>query len=316
MKTVFIDGQEGTTGLQILDRLKDRDDLELIEIPHDKRKDVEAKTTFFNEADLVILCLPDQAARESVSLISDPATKVIDASTAHRTSEGWTYGLAELNDTQRHAISTSRRVSNAGCYATGFILAANPLVVRGVLPLDYPITVNAVSGYSGGGKELIQAYEDTDASEDESLSHRPYALGLQHKHVPEMQRWTGLHQPPLFTPSVGSFYKGMLVSIPLVTRLLRKKLSAGDMRDLLADYYETEPFVQVMPFENDDHLDNGFLSPTACNGTNRIDIFAFGHDQQILLVARLDNLGKGASGAAVQNMNIMLDLEESSGLSA
>lgn len=316
MKTVFIDGQEGTTGLQISDRLKGRDDIELMEIPYEKRKDIGTKTTFLNEADLVILCLPDQASRESVSLISNPTTKVIDASSAHRISEGWTYGLAELNDTQREAISTSRRVTNPGCYATGFILAVNPLVVRGVLLPDHPITVNAVSGYSGGGKKLIQAYEDPDATNDEALCHRPYALGLEHKHVPEMQRWTGLDHRPLFVPSVGNFYKGMLVSIPLVTRLVNRVVSVEDIRNLLSDYYESEPFVQVMPFESDDHLDNGFLSPVVCNGTNRIDIFVFGNNGQILLVARLDNLGKGASGAAVQNMNIMLDLEESRGLSA
>jgi len=315
MKTVFIDGQEGTTGLQISDRLRDRHDIELVEIPRERRKDAETKATFLNEADLTILCLPDQAARESVGLISDPRTKVIDASNAHRTGEGWTYGLPELNMGQRKRIETAQRVSNPGCYATGFILAVSPLVTQGILPPDYPVTVNAVSGYSGGGKRLIRTYEDPDAPRDESLAHRPYALGLQHKHVPEMQQWTGLTHPPLFSPSVGRFYKGMLVSIPLVTELLSGRPSPESLRNALAEHYETEAFVQVMPFESDDHLASGFLSPTECNGTNRTDLFVFGHEQQALLVARLDNLGKGAAGAAVQNMNIMLGLDERIGLS-
>jgi len=314
MKTVFIDGQEGTTGLQILDHLTKRDDIELMEIPVEKRKDVQTKTTYLNEADLVILCLPDPAAKESVSLIDNPRTKVIDASTAHRISEGWVYGLPERNKTQRDEIRASHRVSNAGCYSTGFILAVYPLIHWGIMPIDYPVTIHAVSGYSGGGKKLIHAYEHEKPSDPDSLSHRPYALGLNHKHVPEMQRWTGLSYPPVFSPAVGNFYKGMLVSIPLVSRLLKKAVSAEDVQDVLANYYENERFVRVMPYGNEDFLENGFLSATTCNGTNRVEFFVFGHKHQILLVARLDNLGKGASGAAVQNMNIMLNIEEGKGL--
>jgi len=316
MKTVFIDGQEGTTGLQISDRLSDRNDIELMVIPHDKRKDVGTKAGLLNEADLAILCLPDAAARQSVELITNNGTKVIDASTAHRTTSGWIYGLPELNAGQRHAIKSSRRVSNPGCYATAFILALQPLVAQEILPGNYPVTINAVSGYSGGGKKLIQAYQAPGAMGEESLSHRPYALGLQHKHIPEMQRWAGLEHAPVFSPAVGNFYSGMLVAVPLLTRLLSKDVATSDIRDTLAAYYADEPFVRIMPLDSEDYLDDGFLSATGCNGTNRIDIFIFGGSDQMLLVARLDNLGKGASGAAIQNMNIMLGFEETAGLPA
>ena len=314
MKTVFIDGQAGTTGLGILDRLQTREDIRLIEIPQDQRKNPQAKAACLNAADLVILCLPDQAARESVALIHNSATKVIDASTAHRTSEGWVYGLPELNRHQREHIRLSSRVSVPGCYPTGFILNVRPLVDAGILPPDYPVTVHAVSGFSGGGKKLIEAYQTQSADETTMLAYRPYALGLSHKHVPEMQKMTGLRHAPLFAPSVGNFLKGMLVSVPLFPRLLNRRVMAAEVRDSLADFYADEPFVQVMPWESASHLENGFLSPTACNGTNRVELFVFGHDRQILLVARLDNLGKGSSGAAVQNMNLMLGLPEDRGL--
>lgn len=310
MKTVFIDGQEGTTGLNILDRLKARDDIDLVEIPRAKRKNIEVKKDYLNKADLVILCLPDQAARESINLIENPRTKVIDASTAHRTSEGWVYGLPELNKEQRGKIRTSHRVTNPGCYPTGFILAVNPLVTHGIIPADYPVTVHAVSGYSGGGKKLINEYENRNTTEPESIIYRPYALSLQHKHVPEMQQWSGLSYAPVFAPSVGNLYKGMLVSIPLIPRLLNQKATPGKVQEILSNYYESEPFVHVMPLNTEKYLESGFLSPTACNDTNMIEIFVFGHKDQILLVSRLDNLGKGSSGVAVQNMNIMLGLEE------
>jgi len=316
MKTVFIDGQEGTTGLQISDRLKSRKDIELIEIPNETRKDAATKSRFLNGSDLVILCLPDAAARESVGMVSNPATKIIDASTAHRTADGWIYGLPELDEDQRPAIRNATRVSNPGCYATGFILAVRPLVAEGVIPSGYPLAASAVSGYSGGGKKLIHAYEDASRTEDEGMSFRAYALDLRHKHLPEMQKWTGLESPPLLSPSVGRFYKGMLVSVPLITSALRLHLPAEEIRDLLAEYYESEPFVRVIPFDSDSHLENGFLSPTECNETNRIDLFVFGHREQAIVVARLDNLGKGASGAAIQNMNLMLGYDEETGLSA
>ena len=314
MKTVFIDGQEGTTGLGILDRLQSREDIQLIEIAKDRRKDPQAKAACLNAADLVILCLPDQAARESVGLIRNPATRVIDASTAHRTSEAWVYGLPELSRRQRDHIRLSTRVSVPGCYATGFILNVHPLVDAGILPPDYPVTVHAVSGFSGGGKKLIEAYQNQSTEGAAALAYRPYALGLSHKHLPEMQKLTGLRHAPLFAPSVGNFFKGMLVAVPLFPRLLNRRVTAAEVRDSLADFYAGEPFVQVMPWESAGHLDGGFLSPTACNGTNRVELFVFGHDRQILLTARLDNLGKGSSGAAVQNMNLMLDLPEDMGL--
>lgn len=314
MNTVFIDGQVGTTGLMILDRLKARDDIALLQIPKDKRKDIKTKEKYLNEADLVILCLPDDAAVESVGLIRNPATKVIDASTAHRTRDGWVYGLPELSPVQREQISASKRVSNPGCYPTGFILALYPLIAGGIVPLDYPVTIHAVSGYSGGGNKLIDAYESCNIAEPESMVYRPYALNLKQKHVPEMQKWTGLSHPPLFSPAVGNFYKGMLVSTPLLSRYLNQKLSLKGIHEILDRYYESEPFVQVMPFDNAPHLINGFLSATACNDTDCVELFVFGNDAQIMITARLDNLGKGSSGAAVQNLNIMLGLDEAIGL--
>ncbi len=308
MKTIFIDGQEGTTGLMIFDRLKNRDDIELIEIPNEKRKDPQAKSNYLNEADLVILCLPDQAAKESVSLISNPATKVIDASTAHRTADSWVYGLPERDGAQREKIKAALRVSNPGCYPTGFILAIYPLISLGVVPEDYPVTVHAVSGYSGGGKKLIDRYEHPDITEASSLSFRPYALDLKQKHVSEMQKWAGLKYAPVFSPAVGNYFKGMLVSVPLISRLLNKKVSLADIHSIFDEYYASEPFVQIMPLETDRYLESGFLSPLGCNDSNRVELFVLGNTEQILIIARLDNLGKGSSGAAVQNMDIMLGL--------
>jgi len=314
MNTLFIDGQEGTTGLLIFERLQGRNDIEIIEIPLEKRKDRQTRTTLLNEANIVILCLPDDAAREAVALIRNPDTKVIDASTAHRVSQGWVYGLPELSPTQREKIITSHRISNPGCYPTGVILAIYPLIVRGLLPADYPITIHAVSGYSGGGKKLIHRYEDQEMIDPESFSYRPYALDLKQKHVTEMQRWSGLKYPPVFMPSVGNFYKGMLISIPLIAGLLGKRATPRDIHHLLSEYYAAEKFVTVMPTDTDSYLDNGFLSPTGCNDTNGVDLFVLGNEDQILLLARLDNLGKGSSGAAVQNLNLMLNIEEEKGL--
>lgn len=314
MNTVFIDGQVGTTGLMILDRLKTRDDIELLQIPKDKRKDIKTKEKYLNDADLVILCLPDDAAVESVALINNPATRVVDASTAHRTRDGWVYGLPELAPGQRELIKASKRVSNPGCYPTGFVLALYPLIAGGIVPPDYPVTVHAVSGYSGGGNKLIDAYESCELAEPESMVYRPYALNLKQKHVPEMQKWTGLRHPPLFSPAVGNFYKGMLVSIPLLPRLLSRKVTLKSVHEILERYYESEPFVQIIPFDNAPYLINGFLSATACNDTNCVELFVFGNEEQIMVTARLDNLGKGSSGAAVQNMNIMLGLDETTGL--
>ncbi len=307
---VFIDGQEGTTGLQIHDRLGRRADIELLHIPQEMRKDVSAKVELYRQSDVSILCLPDQASREAYELLKDCKARVIDASTAFRTAPGWVYGLPELSAEQRSNISNARFVSNCGCYAAGFILALRPLVTAGVVSADYPVTCHAVSGYSGGGKRLIQAHEGSGSV----LPPRPYALTLHHKHVPEMQKYTGLQYPPLFSPIVGHFYQGMIVSIPLFPRLLRKRVTPSEVRGMLADYYKEEPFITVMPFDNETGLEGGFLSPLSCNGTNRMDLFVFGHDEQILLAARLDNLGKGASGTVVQDLNIMLGLDETTGL--
>jgi N-acetyl-gamma-glutamyl-phosphate reductase len=316
MFNVFIDGREGTTGLQIHERLKPRPDIHILEIPDQDRKDPRVKKQFLNEADLVLLCLPDEASKESVRLIENGKTKVIDSSTAFRTAEGWTYGIPELNKQQRERIRHTNRLTNPGCHATGFIMALYPLIQAQVVPVDYPVFVQSVTGYSGGGKKLIATYESGEIPRERLKAPRHYALGLNHKHLAEMQKVPGLRNPPLFTPIVDDYYQGMVVSIPLMSRLLLKKVSASEVQKVLAGYYQSEPFVRVIPFESGPFLDNGFLLPTECNQTNRIDLFVFGNDERILLSARLDNLGKGASGAAVQNMNIMLGVEEGAGLTA
>ena len=304
---VFIDGQAGTTGLRIYQQLKAHPRIALLEIPAQERKNAAIKQDYLDAADLVVLCLPDAAAKETVQHVANGKTKILDASTAHRTADGWVYGLPELAPTQRAQIKHAQRVSNPGCYPTGFILAVQPLIARGVLPKDYPISVNAVSGYSGGGKEMIEKYRAQPCSAgDDPLSFRPYALTLRHKHVAEMQKYTGLTQAPLFTPAVANFEQGMLVSVPLHNRLLTSAPGAQTLHALLSDYYRDEPLVQVMPFAPTEALADGFLSPLNCNDTNRVELFVFGHDTQTLLVARLDNLGKGASLAAVQNIELML----------
>lgn len=313
MFNIFIDGQDGTTGLKIRDRLIGRKDINLLETPAEDRKKIQVKKRLYDDADVVILCLPDEAAKEAVELI-DGKTKVIDSSTAFRTADGWIYGIPELNKQQREDIRRAKRLTNPGCHATGFSMAMYPLIAEGIVPVDYPAASYSLTGYSGGGKKLIAVYEGVSAGHNDLSGPRHYSLLKPHKHIPEMQKITCLKYPPMFMPVVGNFYQGMVVSIPLESRLLNKKLSAADLREVLASYYEAEHFVRVIPFEADAFLDNGYLSPTACNNTNRIDIFVFGSDKQILIAARLDNLGKGASGAAVQNMNIMLGVDESTGL--
>lgn len=312
-KTVFVDGQHGTTGLKIRERLSGRNDIEVMEIPEDKRKDPVTRKKLINEADIVFLCLPDEAARESVSLITNNAVCVIDGSTAHRVAEGWVYGLPELKKGQRSLIKKSRRISVPGCHATGFILMLYPLVAQGIVAPDYPVTCHAVAGYSGGGKAMIADYENPGAP-DYIKNPRPYSLGLNHKHVPEMTKFAGLTRPPVFAPTVVNVYSGEIISVPLVASVLKKQLAAADIRKTLADYYAGERFIKVMPYPADDYLKNGYLMFTDCNGTNNLEIFVFGGKDRILLSARFDNLGKGASGAAVQNMNIVLGIEESTGL--
>ncbi|MBL8028180.1 MAG: N-acetyl-gamma-glutamyl-phosphate reductase [Fibrobacteres bacterium] len=314
MAKVFIDGQEGTTGLQIHDRLKDRTDIELIEIDPELRKDPNERRKLLNMADLVILCLPDEAAREAISMVEKSNIKVIDASTAHRTSPGWVYGLPEATHSQREAIKHARFVANPGCYPTGFVLLVRPLIEKVVLDPASKISCNALSGYSGAGKKLIAVYEAPDRAAD-LLAPRPYALSLKHKHVPEMRAMALLHSAPLFTPTVCPFYKGMVVTVPLFLSSLKGTHTVSTVHDTLKKFYANETFVKVMPLDSDKEFEGGFLNPTSCNDTNRCELFVFGNNEQIILTARLDNLGKGASGAAVQNMNIMLGLPEDSGLS-
>jgi len=312
-KTVFIDGQHGTTGLKINERLSGRKDIELIEIPEAKRKDPQAKEKLLNEADIVFLCLPDNAARESVGLIKNKMVCVIDGSTAHRIAEGWVYGLPELKKEQRKLIKNSKRISVPGCHATGFIAMLYPLVALGIISPDYPVTCHTTAGYSGGGKAMIAEYQAENVPEY-IKNPRPYSLALNHKHVPEMTKITGLTHPVLFAPTVVNVYNGEILSIPLVVPNLKKELTAAEIRGILAEYYAGEQFIKVMPYPADDFLKNGYMTFTDCNGTNNLEIFVFGNEERILLSARFDNLGKGASGAAVQNMNILLGVEEATGL--
>ena len=306
---VYIDGKEGTTGLQIYERLGNRDDIELLLIDEDKRKDAQERKKFLNAADLVFLCLPDGAAIEAVSLIDDPKTRVIDASTAHRTADGWVYGFAELLPGQRQRIRFANRVANPGCHATGFLSTAAPLVELGVLPKDYPVACFSMTGYSGGGKKLIAEYE---APERSVLLDSPniYATGLKHKHLPEMQKVAGLDQPPVFAPILGDVYKGMATTILLQNRLLKGTPTAQDICEMLAAYYDGQQLVRVAPFGGSAPR----LATNALAGKDYLEITVTGHEGQTMLTAQFDNLGKGASGAAVQNMNIMLGFQETAGL--
>lgn len=311
---VFVDGQEGTTGLKINERLAGRPDLEVIKVDQERRKDSDYRKAMINEADVVFLCLPDAAAIEAVALLENPKTKIIDASTAHRTDEAWTYGLPELSPLHREAIRKSRFVSVPGCHATGFALGLYPLIASGVMNRDYPVTCFSLTGYSGGGKKLIEQYETVRKDDARMMGCRPYALGLKHKHLPEMTKATGLSKPPVFNPVLGPFSQGMIVTIPIVLNQLEKKMTAKELHDVISEYYSGERFVQVATFGGDGALDDGCLDPQANNNTNRADIFIFGHDTQASIMCRLDNLGKGASGAAVQCMNIMTGRDEGLGL--
>jgi len=315
MHKVFIDGREGTTGLQIQERLAARQDLELCELASHERKDPAARKALINQVDFVVTCLPDAAARESLGMLENSRTRLIDPSSAHRVDPSFVYGFPELAKPQREAIRNARRVSVPGCHATGFIAALHPLVAQGLVPKDYPVVAHSLSGYSGAGKKLIAIYDQASPAEREHLrGSRPYALGLKHKHLPEMQQIVGLGHAPLFEPVVGNFYQGMLVSVPLLARLLPKALGARAIHEVLAAYYQGERFVSVQPFDSEANLEDGFLDPLACNGSNRLQLFVFGHETQTLIVARLDNLGKGASGAAVQCLNLMLGIDEATGL--
>lgn len=300
---VYIDGKEGTTGLQIYDRLAVRDDIELLLIDDEKRKDLTERKKLINAADLVFLCLPDAAAIESVSLIENEHTRVIDASTAHRTNPAWDYGFPELSAEHRANIVKSKRVANPGCHASGFISSVYPLVKLGVVPADQSVCAYSLTGYSGGGKKLIAEYEDADR-DPRHESHRIYGTNLQHKHLPEMQKVCGLNVPPVFSPILGDFYKGM------ATTILLPGVDAAMVQEKLATYYEGQTFVSVAPLGGDESV----IYASTLAGTNQLRLIVCGHAQQTTVTALFDNLGKGASGAAVQNMNLMLGFDETAGL--
>ena len=307
---VYIDGQEGTTGLEIHQRLSARDDIELLSIEPEKRKDVDERRRLINEADLVFLCLPDAAAVEAVGLIENSHTRVIDASTAHRTASGWVYGFPELYKDPAQTIGAARFVANPGCHATGFLAAAAPLAALNVLPKDYPLTCFSLTGYSGGGKKMIAEYEGAGKGEG-LFSPRIYGTTLRHKHLAEMQKVAGLDTPPVFCPVVDDYYRGMATTIQLHNRYLRGQPTARELALILAAYYAGQSLVTVAPYTDEP----ASLAANALAGTDRLELTVSGHEGQTIVTARFDNLGKGASGAAVQNMNLMLGLEPLKGLS-
>jgi N-acetyl-gamma-glutamyl-phosphate reductase len=313
VSTVFIDGEAGTTGLRIRELLQPRTDLNVISADPGRRRDPEIRRALLNDADAVILCLPDEAAREALSMVVNPSVRVLDASTAHRIAPDWTYGFPEMCPAQRGLIANAKRVSNPGCYPTGFIALVRPLIDAGLVPPDWPLTINAVSGYSGGGKAMIAEFEDVSCPSHTKTAYRPYALDLAHKHVPEMQIYARLTHRPLFAPAVARFRCGMIVEVPLSLSRLPTPARVHDLHEALTRAYDEEPFVEVAALHQSVAA---ALDPESLNGTNRIRLHVFGSSDghQARLVAILDNLGKGAAGAAVQNLNLMLNLPEHAGL--
>lgn len=309
MVKVYIDGQEGTTGLKILERFKDRNDIELLRIDEEKRKDNDERKKMINSSDFTFLCLPDAAAKEAVAMAGDKV-RIIDASTAHRTNPDWAYGFPELGKDFRSKIEQSNRTAVPGCYASGFVSMIYPLIKLGIMPEDYPVTCHAVSGYSGAGKKAIAVYEGENRPADFDTP-RQYALTQQHKHLPEMQKICGLSYAPAFNPLVCDYFSGMVVSVPIFTRLLTKKYTPDDVRKALAEFYSDAYFVKVMP---EGEPEDGFIGANNISGTNNMQIFVNGNDERLILCSRLDNLGKGASGAAVQCLNIMMGIDEKTGL--
>ena len=311
---IFIDGAAGTTGLEIRERLSGRSELSLITLPEAARKDMAARREALNAADIVILCLPDEAAREAVALIDNPAVRVIDASSAHRVADGWTYGFPELEPDGYARIAAAKRVSNPGCWATGFLAILRPLVRAGLVPPEFPVTANGESGYSGGGKSMIAEFQDKSAADYTETVSRIYGLNLTHKHLPEMTRHAGLAHPPLFEPGVGRFYRGMLVEVPLQLWALPGAPAPRDIHAALVKAYPDRPLVTVASMEDAGAVKT--LDAEILAGANGLTLYVFGNEKagQARIVAALDNLGKGASGAAVQNLNIMLGLPETTGL--
>lgn len=320
MFKIFVDGEAGTTGLQIYERLAKRQDVEILRIQPELRKDPAERARLINSSDVTFLCLPDAAAVESAALCTNPKTKIIDASTAHRTNPDWAYGLPELSSDFRKQIESGTRIANPGCHATGFILGVYPLIAAGLLQKNTDLATYSLTGYSGGGKKMIASYEADGAQQSHPgesprlFAPRPYALGHHHKHLPEMQKICGLENAPIFNPIVGPYYKGMAVSTAIFQNALTKSATATDIQDVLAEHYDASRFVKVLPYEEEPVLDAGSLDPTECNETNEAHVYVFGKGKSIQVSVILDNLGKGASGAAIQNMNIALGIDESSGL--
>lgn len=309
---IFIDGSEGTTGLRIHERFAEREDVELLPISSELRKDKEERKRLINSSDITFLCLPDAAAEESVSLVENDHVRIIDTSTAHRTMEGWAYGFPELSKEHREAIAAGNRIAVPGCYATGFISLVYPMVAEGLISADYPVSAFGISGYSGGGRKMIAAYE-AEEREDALLAPREYALSQSHKHLKEMKKIPGLKREPLFSPIVADYYSGMVVSVPVYTELMNKGRTPQEVWKYLADFYAGSRFVRVMPFGAEEASAN-MLAGNAMSGRDSLRIYVTGNEDRVLLSSQFDNLGKGASGAAIQCLNIALGCEESKGL--
>ena len=310
---VYIDGQEGTTGLKILERFEGRKDVEILKIDEDKRKDLRERKRLINSSDFTFLCLPDYAAIEAVSLVENENVRIIDASTAHRTNSSWAYGFPELSNEHRAKIKNSKRVAVPGCYASGFISLVYPLIQSGLLQPHYPIFAYATSGYSGAGRKMIEKYENKNRP-TEMDSPMQYALDQNHKHIPEMQIISGLAYKPMFNPIICNYYSGMTVTIPIQSRLLHRLVDIQDFWNVYDKHYKNQNFVKVKKLAGEGELNGGFLPSNYLSGNNKMEIFVFGNNEQILLCACLDNLGKGASGAAVQCLNIMMGIDERTGL--